>query len=72
MGRKNYNTFLKKQRAEQKRKKQEAKRQKKEEKKSEETGGTLEDMIAYVDKFGNIVDEPPEEENTDKDKKDHD
>ncbi|MDW3195825.1 MAG: cold-shock protein [Cytophagales bacterium] len=59
MGRKNYNAFLKKQRAEQKRKKKEEKQKKKEER--EHTSGSLDNMIAYIDEDGNIVDTPPEE-----------
>ena len=58
MGRKNFNAFIKKQKEEQKRKKKEEKLRKKEER--EHTSGKLDDMIAYVDKDGNILDEPPE------------
>ncbi len=64
MGRKNFNSFLKKQRAEQKKKKKLEKQQKKAER--GHTSGTLDDMIAYVDKDGNIVDEKPEDEDTPK------
>ncbi|MBU2913100.1 MULTISPECIES: hypothetical protein [Reichenbachiella] len=59
MGKKNFNAFVKRQKAEKKRKKKEEKRLKLEER--ENGGGTLNEMIAYVDEFGNIVDEPPEE-----------
>ena len=60
MGR-NQNAYIKKQKAEQKRKKKLAKQQKMEERKSQETSSKLEDMMAYVDEFGNITSEPPEE-----------
>lgn len=59
MGRKNYNTFIKNQKAQLKRKKKEDKLKKKEER--AHTSGSLDDMIAYVDEDGNIVDSPPEE-----------
>jgi len=61
MGRKNQNAFIKKQKAEIKRKKREAKLKKREARKELSTSGELEDMIAYVDKDGNITSEPPEE-----------
>ena len=60
MGRKNFNTYIKKQKAEKKRKAKEEKAQKKEARKEQETSGKLEDMMAYVDEYGNITDEPPE------------
>ena len=53
------------------------KRKQKEEKKKERLennakGGDLSDMMAYVDEFGNITNEPPEakEEKSDKDESD--
>jgi hypothetical protein len=55
MGRKNFNAFLKKQKEEKKRKKNAEKRKKKEERKGQSTSGKLEDMLAYVDEYGNIV-----------------
>ena len=61
MGRKNFNAFLKKQKAEKKRKRKDEKRLKKEERKKEESSGQLKDMIAYLDEEGNIISEPPEE-----------
>jgi len=68
MGGKNFNAFIKKQKAEKKRKKKENKRKKLEERKNEPTHSNLEDMIAYVDEDGNIVSDPPEElENDDED-----
>ena len=69
MARKNFNSFIKKQKAEQKRKKKLEKQEKKEARKSEETSGKLEDMIAYVDEFGNIVDGNPEDNDTSTDLK---
>lgn len=61
MGRKNQNTFIKKQKAEKRRKAKMEKMQKKEERKSQPSSGKLEDMMAYVDEDGNITTEPPEE-----------
>ena len=54
------NSFIKKQKAEKKRKKQAEKLAKRLDKKNQETSGSLDDMIAYVDEFGNIVDTPEE------------
>ena len=62
MGR-NQNSFIKNQKATKKKKKRQEKLQRKIEKKEQETSGSLDDMMAYVDEFGNILDEPPEEEN---------
>ena len=62
------NSFIKHQKAEKKRKKRQEKLQKKIDKKDQETSGALNDMIAYVDEFGNILDSPPEEEPTKKKK----
>jgi S-adenosylmethionine hydrolase len=67
MGRKNYNSYIKKLKQEKKRKKKEEKRQKMEERKEQDNSTSLEDMLAYVDEFGNLVSEPPEESN----EKDH-
>lgn len=58
------NRFLKNQKANKKKKKRQEKLQKKIDKKNQETTGNLDDMIAYVDEFGNILDEKPEEDNT--------
>jgi uncharacterized protein YaaR (DUF327 family) len=55
------NSFIKKQKAQKKRKKKEEKFKKKMEKKNQDTSGALEDMMAYVDEFGNILSEPPED-----------
>ena len=62
MGR-SQNKFMKNQKAKDKKKKRDEKLQRKIDKKNEETSGKLEDMIAYVDEFGNILDEPPEDTN---------
>lgn len=63
------NSFIKKLKAEKKRKKKKEKFEKRLEKKNQETSGDLEDMMAYVDEFGNIVDEPPEPKPKKEDKK---
>ena len=55
MSRKNYNAFIKKQKAEKKRKAKEAKRLKREARKNQPASGALEDMIAYLDEDGNII-----------------
>lgn len=69
MGR-SQNSFMKKQREKKKQKKKEEKMEKKKERQENATGGSLEEMIAYVDEFGNIVDTPPEEpKKEEKDKK---
>lgn len=63
------NSFIKKQKAEKKRKKKAEKLLKRIDKKNQETSGSLEDMIAYVDEFGNIIDTPEEADSaTDSDK----
>ena len=54
------NSFIKHQKEIKRQKKRAAKLQKKVDKKEQETSGKLEDMMAYVDEFGNILDEPPE------------
>lgn len=53
-------SFSKKEKEKKRRKKKEDKLQKKEERKAMDKSGALEDMIAYVDEYGNIVDSPPE------------
>ncbi|HSJ66933.1 MAG TPA: hypothetical protein VK921_04635 [Anditalea sp.] len=60
MGRSN-NSFIKKQKADKKAKKRKEKFENRLERKGQESSGKLEDMIAYVDEFGNISDTPPEE-----------
>lgn len=54
------NTFIKKQKEREKKKKKEDKEQRKKERKENSLGGSLENMLAYVDEFGNITDTPPE------------
>lgn len=56
---KSQNSFMKKQREKKKQMKKKEKMEKKAERKENATGGSLDDMIAYVDEFGNIVDELP-------------
>ncbi|WP_233555460.1 cold-shock protein [Pontibacter oryzae] len=53
---------MKKQREKKKQKKKEEKMQRKVERQENSTGGSLAEMIAYVDEFGNITDTPPEEQ----------
>ncbi len=56
-------TFSKRENEKKKQKRREDKNQKREEKKANaETGKSLDDMIAYVDEFGNISDTPPDPE----------
>ncbi|WKN31312.1 cold-shock protein [Porifericola rhodea] len=55
------NSFMKKQREKKKQKKKEDKLQRKQER-QESSSGELDDMIAYVDEFGNISSTPPEEQ----------
>lgn len=69
MGRKNFNAYIKKQKAEKKRKKKRDKKEKLDARKNQESSGKLEDMLAYVDEFGNILSEPPEEQEDDKGEK---
>jgi S-adenosylmethionine hydrolase len=52
-------SFLKKLRAEKKRKKRLEKAEKKSERKKNSKGGSLENMLAYVDEFGNLSTTPP-------------
>lgn len=59
---KSNNSFIKKKKAEEKRKKRQAKLDKKHQKKTDSSKGSWEDMIAYVDKDGNITSEPPAED----------
>lgn len=63
MGRKNFNAFLKKQKAEKKRKAKQEKRLKREARKEQPSSGNLEDMMAYIDEDGNIVSMDSSEEN---------
>ena len=63
------NSFIKNQKANKKKKKRQEKLQRKIDKKEQDTSGSLDDMIAYVDEFGNIVEEKPEEPEVKKGKK---
>lgn len=72
MGRKNQNTFIKKQKEAKKKKKREEKKAKMDERKNQPTSSKLEDMMAYLDDDGNIVSETPEEENVNTSKIDGD
>lgn len=56
------NSFIKRQKEKKKEAKKKAKAERKKERQANnDKGGDLEDMIAYVDENGNIVDEDPEE-----------
>jgi len=55
-----YQDFNKEENAKKKQKKQKEKEQRKEERKSSSGKKSFEDMIAYVDAYGNIVDTPPD------------
>ena len=54
-------TYSKKEKEKKRRKKKEEKQRKREERKDSSDGGTsLDDMIVYVDEFGNFTDTPPD------------
>ena len=55
------NSYIKKQKTEKRLKKRKEKEIKKQLRRENSQGGGLDTMIAYVDKFGNITSEPPEE-----------
>jgi cold shock CspA family protein len=57
---KSQETFSKKEKEKKRLKKRQEKLAKKEERKSNSTGGDLENMLAYVDEFGQISDTPPD------------
>ena len=57
---KSQQTWNKKDREQKKQKKKKAKEQKKEERKANAVSGDSDDMIAYVDEFGNITSTPPD------------
>jgi cold shock CspA family protein len=61
MGR-SQDTFSKRQKEAKRAKKKKDKLLKKEDRKANSDGGGLDNMIAYVDEFGNITDTPPEEQ----------
>lgn len=54
-------TFSKREKEKKRQKKKQEKEQKRAERRAEGSSGSLDDMIAYVDQYGNIVDAPPEE-----------
>ena len=56
---KSNNAFIKKQKEQNRKKKQKEKMEKKLERKKNSPGGDLENMMAYVDEFGNISSTPP-------------
>jgi len=55
------NSYIKKQKTEKRLKKRKEKEIKKQLRRENSQGGGLDTMIAYVDKFGNITSEPPDE-----------
>ena len=57
---KSQETFNKKEKEKKRRKKRQDKLLKKEERKANSDGGGLDNMMAYVDEFGNISDTPPD------------
>jgi cold shock CspA family protein len=57
---KSQETFSKKEKEKKKLRKRQDKAIKREERKANSTGGNLDDMIAYVDEYGNISDTPPD------------
>jgi S-adenosylmethionine hydrolase len=56
---KSNNAFIKKQKEQIRKKKRQEKEEKKSERKKNSKGGDLENMIAYVDEYGNFTTEPP-------------
>lgn len=56
-------SFNKKEKEKKRLKKRELKLKKKEERKANSKGGGLENMIAYVDEYGNLTDTPPNPDN---------
>ena len=60
MGR-SHETFGKKEVRNKKEKKRKEKEKRRLERKESKSGNSLDDMIAYVDEFGNITDTPPDE-----------
>lgn len=54
------NAFIKKQRELQRRKDRAEKVERKNERRKNSPGGSLENMMAYVDEFGNLTSKPPE------------
>ncbi len=58
------NAFNKQQREKKKLQKKKAKQQKKEERRANSPGGDLDNMMAYLDENGNIIDTPPDQQPT--------
>jgi hypothetical protein len=58
-------TFMKKQLEKNRAKKKEDKEQRKLERQQNSTGGKLEDMLAYVNEFGELSSTPPENKHKD-------
>lgn len=54
------NSFMKKQREKKKQRKKEEKLARKLERQENSKGGSLDEMVAYVDEFGNISETPPD------------
>ena len=54
-------TFMKKQLEKNRQKKKEEKEMRKQERQQNSPGGGLDNMIAYVNEFGEIVDTPPDD-----------
>jgi hypothetical protein len=57
---KSKSTFMKNQLEKTRKKKQEEKQQRKEERRKNSAGGGLENMLAYVNEFGELSSTPPE------------
>ena len=57
---KSNNSLIKKQKELNRKKKHQEKAERKSERQKNSTGGSLENMMAYVDEFGNITSTPPE------------
>ncbi len=57
---KSNNSFIKKQKELQRKRKQQEKVERKKERQKNSPGGALENMLAYVDEFGNITSAPPQ------------
>jgi S-adenosylmethionine hydrolase len=57
---KSNNSFIKKQKEFQRKRKQQEKVERKKERQKNSPGGALENMLAYVDEFGNITSTPPQ------------
>lgn len=59
---KSNNSFIKKQKEFQRKKKQQEKAERKKERQKNSQGGSLENMMAYVDENGNISSTPPKKD----------